>query len=66
MLQSKGVPKEQLEPLMMIIKKNPAFFQQIAGEIEEKVKKDKMDHMAATMEVVNKHRDELQKLLGEK
>lgn len=66
MLQSKGVPKEQIEPLMAIIKKNPAFFQQIAAEVEEKVKKDKADYMAATMEVINKHRDELQKILNDK
>ncbi|MFA5736816.1 MAG: hypothetical protein WCX70_02295 [Candidatus Paceibacterota bacterium] len=66
MLQSKGVSKEQIEPLMAIIKKNPAFFQQIANEIEEKIKKDKVDHMIATMDVVNKYRDELQKILAEK
>ncbi len=66
MLQSKGVPKEQIEPMMAIIKKNPAFFQQIAGEIEEKVKKNKVDHMTATMEIINNHRDELQKLLTDK
>lgn len=66
MLQSKGVPKEQIEPMMEIIKKNPALFQQMAAEIEAKVKTDKVDHMAATMEVVNKYRDELQKLMGQK
>ena len=44
MLQSKGVSKEQIEPLMAIIKKNPAFFQQIANEIEEKIKKDNEDN----------------------
>ena len=63
MLQSKGVPKEQIEPLMLIIKKNPAFFQQIAIEVEEKVKNDKSDYMAATMEVINRHHDELQKIM---
>ena len=38
MLQSKGVPKEQIESLMVLIKKNPALFQQIAEEIQEKMK----------------------------
>ena len=66
MLQSKGVSKEQIGPMMEIIKKNPALFQQMAAEIEEKAKTDKVDHMTATMDVVNKYRDELQKLMGPK
>jgi len=62
MLLSKGVPKEQIEPLMEMINKNPALFQQIAGEVDEKMKSKKMDQMAATMEVLTKHKAELEKI----
>ena len=62
MLLAKGVPKEQLDPLMEMINKNPALFQQIAGEVDEKVKSEKMDQMAATMEVLTKHKAELEKI----
>jgi len=62
MLKSKGVPEEQIEPLMEIINKNPALFQQIAEEVEEKVKKTGMDQMEATMAVMQKHQSELQKI----
>jgi len=63
MLQSKGVPKEQIESLMVLIKKNPALFQQIAEEIQEKMKTENKDEMTVAMEVMQKHQAELAKLV---
>ena len=63
MLQSKGVPKEQIESLMVLIKKNPALFQQIADEIQEKMKTENKDEMTVAMEVMQKHQAELAKLV---
>jgi hypothetical protein len=35
--QMKNVPKEQQEMLLMLVEKNPDFFQKIALEIQEKI-----------------------------
>ena len=64
MLQSKmkDVPKEQQDKIFGMIEKNPDFFQKIAVEVQEKMKQGK-DQMAATMEVMQAHQDELKGII---
>ncbi len=58
----KDVPAEQQEKMLDMIEKNPDFFQKIALEVQEKVKQGK-DQMAATMEVMQAHQEELKKIM---
>ena len=60
--QMKGVPKEQQELLLAAVDKDPEFFENIAKEIEQKIKEGK-DKNAASMEVMRKHQGELRKLM---
>lgn len=66
LLQSKlkGLPKEQQDLIIKAIEKNPAFFEDIAKKIEQKVKGGK-DQMAATMEVMREHQNELRQIMGD-
>ena len=54
----KDVPKEQQDKLFNAIEKNPQLFQNIAVEVQQKMKEGK-DQMAATMEVMQKYQIEL-------
>ncbi len=58
----KDVPEEQQDMILGAIEKDPDFFQKIAGEIQAKMKEGK-DQMTATMEVMQAHQSELQKLM---
>jgi len=64
MLKSKlkGVPEDQVDKMIAMIEKNPDFFQNIAKEVEQEVKKGKSQE-AATMEVMRKHQGEVQKMM---
>ena len=55
----KDVPEEQQDMILGAIEKNPEFFQKIGLEIQTKMKEGK-DQMAATMEVMRAHQEELQ------
>lgn len=57
-----GVPPETQEQILVAIEKNPEFFTKIAGEIKAKIDGGK-EQMAATMEVMQSHKDELQELM---
>jgi hypothetical protein len=59
--QLKDVPEAQQEQLIAVVQKNPELFQQLAAEIQEKVKSG-MPQMAAAMEVVKAHQAELSTL----
>lgn len=61
--QMKDVPEAEQEKVFAMIEKNPDFFQNIAAEIKQKMDQGK-DQMAATMEVVQKHQEELKKIMG--
>lgn len=61
MLKGKGVPEEQIEPLMEVINKNPALFQKIAAEVQEKLKGGG-DQMQVTMAVMQKYQAELKQI----
>ena len=58
----KDVPADQQDKIFAMIEKNPDFFQNIAVEVQEKMKQGK-DQMAATMEVMSKYQDQLKGLL---
>lgn len=58
-----GVPKDEQEKILKMVEENPEFFQKIALEIQDEMKKGK-DQMAATMEVMQRHQDELRKISG--
>ena len=61
--QMKGVPVEQQEQMLNMIEKNPDLFQKIGAEVQEKMQKEGKDQMAAAMEVMQKHKDQLQGLM---
>lgn len=61
MLRMKGVPEVQIDMFVSMMEKNPALFQTIAKEVEEKVKSG-MDQTTAGMEVMKKYESELKKL----
>jgi hypothetical protein len=64
MLKAKGVPEDQIGMVMTLVEKNPELFTKIAGEIQAKIK-DGQDQMAASMEVMTKYKDEIQKVMAE-
>jgi hypothetical protein len=60
--QLKGVPEAQQDMIISAVEKNPKLFQDIAVEVQEKVKGG-MDQQAATMQVMMSHQKELQDLM---
>lgn len=60
--QMKGVPEAEQERIISLVESNPAFFENIAKEVEALTKQGR-DQMSATMEVMRKHQGELQKLM---
>lgn len=60
--QMKGVPQAQQDMMLAAVEKNPEFFENIAKEIDQKIKEGK-SKTAASMEVMRKHQDELRKLM---
>jgi hypothetical protein len=58
----KGVPQAQQDIMLSAVEKNPEFFENIAKEIQQKVKEGKSE-TAASMEVMRKHQGELRKLM---
>lgn len=63
--QMKDVPAEQQEKVFKMIEENPQFFETIATEVQAKISQGK-DQMTAVIEVMTTHKDELQKMLGDK
>jgi len=62
--QMAGVPKEQQEKLFSAIEKDPKFFEELAKEIQEKVKGG-MGKQEAAIEVMMANQDKLAKMLQE-
>ena len=60
--QLKGVPEAQQNKIIEAVEKNPKLFEDIAKEVQEKMKTGK-DQQAATMEVMMSHQKELQDLM---
>lgn len=63
--QMQGVPAEEQEKVAALISQNPDFFTNIAAEVDKKMKEGK-DQMAAVMEVMQTHQEELKKMVGKK
>jgi len=59
----KGVPQAEQDKIFDMIEKNPDLFQKIGAEVQEKMQKEGKDQMAAAMEVMQKHKDQLQGLM---
>lgn len=60
--QLKGIPQADQDKIFAMIEKDPGFFQKVAVEVQEEIKKGK-DQMSATMEVVKKYEADLKKLM---
>lgn len=63
--QLKALPAQQQELIINAIEKNPKFFEQIAKEIQDKIKKG-VDKQTASMQVMMAHQNELRALLTQK
>jgi hypothetical protein len=61
--QLKGVPESEQNKIIAAVEKNPKLFADIAAEVQEKIKGG-MDQQSATLEVMMKHKDELQGLMN--
>lgn len=61
--QMKDVPADQQEKILNAFEANPELFETIAKEVQESMKGGK-DQMAATMEVMMKHQEELRKIMN--
>lgn len=64
MLKRQGVPAEQVEMILGIVKKNPELFKQIGEEAQAKIKSG-MSQQEAIMAAMAAHQDELAKLKPE-
>ena len=62
--QMKGVPEAEQEKLLELITQNPEFFQNIAAEVDKKMKEGR-PQMDAVMEVMRANQAELQKMVGQ-
>lgn len=60
--QLKGMPEAQQNMIISAVEKNPKLFEDIAKEVQEKIKGG-MDQQAATMQVMMAHQKELQDLM---
>ncbi len=60
--QLKGMPEAQQDMIISAVEKNPKLFEDIAKEVQEKIKGG-MDQQAATMQVMMSHQKELQDLM---
>ena len=64
MIRSQGATEEQAEVILQLVEKNPALFQQIAGEIEARVKGGE-DKQQAGIAVMIAHQEELKQVVGD-
>jgi hypothetical protein len=62
--QTKNLPKEQQEMVMIMLEKDPDLFMKIAKEVQEEMKKGK-SQMHAAMGVMPKYQAQIQKLMAE-
>ncbi|MEZ4104531.1 MAG: hypothetical protein R3B60_04600 [Candidatus Paceibacterota bacterium] len=57
--QLKNVPEEQRKMIMEMIEKDPALFEKIAKEMQEEMKKNGNNQMAAAQKVLPKYQQEI-------
>lgn len=58
-----NIPEAEQDKLIKLVSENPALFQKIALEAQEKMKSGK-DQMSAVMEVFAKYKTDLERILG--
>ena len=63
--QLKALPPEQQDMIIKAVEENPKLFEQIAKEIQEKIKNG-VDKQNAAMSVMMSHQDELRKVMQPK
>lgn len=61
--QLKGVPEDQQDMLLDLVERNPAFFENLAKEMQDGLKSGK-DQQSVMLEIMQKHKDELGALLN--
>jgi hypothetical protein len=57
--QMKNVPPEQREMIMTLLEKEPELFQKIATEMQDELKKNGNNQMAAAMKVLPKYQQQI-------
>ena len=57
--QMKNVPADQQQMIMAMLEKDPALFEKIAKEMQEELKKNGNNQMAAAMKVLPKYQKEI-------
>ncbi len=60
--QLSGLPQTEKDKFFNVFEQNPDFFQKIAVEVQEEMKKGR-DQMSATLEVVKKYENDLKKMI---
>jgi hypothetical protein len=64
--QLKDVPADQKEMIMEMVEKNPSLFEKIAKEIQEELKKNGNNQMAAATKILPKHQAEILAVMSPK
>ena len=62
-LKAKGMSEDQADMVVKLVNENPELFKQVTAEIQAEVAKGK-NQMTAGMEVINRHKDEIAKIMG--
>lgn len=57
--QLKDAPADQKEMITALLEKNPAVFEKIAKEMQEELKKNGNNQMAAAMKILPKYQTEI-------
>lgn len=60
--QLKHVPEAEQEMILDMVERNPDFFENLAKELQEGLKEGK-DQQTVAMEIMQKHKDQLAKML---
>ena len=63
-LQMKGMPEDQQKMVMEMIEKDPQLFEKIAKEMQEELKKNGNNQMAAAQKVLPKYQQEIMKVMS--
>ena len=58
----KGVPDDQIDMIIALVEKNPAFFKQIADEVQAKIASG-LGQEEATKQVMMAHQDEVKGMM---
>lgn len=62
--QLKDAPPEQREMIMGMVEKDPQLFEKIAKEMQEELKRNGNNQMAAAMKVLPKYQAEIQRTMS--